>query len=307
MLKEYALDPSLFSTWRDYQFYVGQFGAGHGRLISRFPKQWKQMVAQAAQTAKDIEYLRIEEALFRRDEDDRSQIDRVMLIRDYDYNKGHDWIRNANDENQKRPFHAIVSTQSDGNQTNVIIGDNIDPMNPPPLWIVPTSVQIEREPSEMANCVLALLSQCDEALFIDPYFGPGKRKHTEPLKMFLQAIASRGTRRMPSRVEYHGGNQDQDTTKYQSDLEQWVKPHLPAGATLSVVRWNKEQMHNRYILTDRGGVMFGQGLDDGRDSNVKHDTVSLLDDNTCAELMIDYSSQSTRLSWLNEIFSITGS
>ena len=298
MLKEYALDPGLLSNWRDFRFFVGQFGAAQGRFISRFPKKWKKMVFEAAQSAKDVEYVRIEEALTR--------IDKVMLIRDFDYEKGHEWVRNAVEENQKRPFHSIVSTKNHGSATNLLIGDDIDPTDPPVLWIVPTSIHIKREPTPMANCVLALLSQCDEALFIDPYFGPGKKKHTDPLKMFLQAIVSRGTRRMPSRIEYHGGNQDQDTTKYQSDLEQWVKPSLPAGVTFSVIRWNKDQMHNRYILTDRGGVMFGQGLDDGRDSAVKHDTVSLLDDNTCDDLMADYSATSQRLTWLNQIFSITG-
>lgn len=298
MLKEYALDPKLLNNWRDFRFFVGQFGASQGRLISRFPKKWKEMVYEAARSAKDIEYVKIEEALRR--------IDKVLLIREFDYEKAHDWIRNAVEENQNRPFHSIISTKNFGNTTNLLIGDDLDPTDPPDLWIVPTSIHIKREPALMANCVLALLSQCNEALFIDPYFGPGKKQCTEPLQMFLEAISSRGGRRMPSRIEYHAGNQDRDTSRYQSDLEQCVEPHLPPGVKLSVIRWNKEQMHNRYILTDRGGVMFGHGLGDGRDSEVKYDTVSLLDDNTCAELIVDYSTESKKLTWLNEIFCITG-
>lgn len=65
-------------------------------------------------------------------------------------------------------------------------------------------------------------------------------------------------------------------------------------------------MHNRYILTDRGGVIFGHGLDCDQKHPTGHDTVSLLDDTTCAELMAEYSAAGGKLSWLNEIFSTTG-
>jgi hypothetical protein len=297
MLKEFALDPSILGNWKDFRFFVGQFGVPQGRLISRFPANWKQMVREAAeQSAKDVEYARIEDALTR--------IDRVMLVRDFDYQKAHQWLRNAAEENQRRPFHAIVAAENYGSTANLLVGADLDPTNPPPLWIVPTSVQIRREPGIMAACVQSLLSQCDEVLFVDPYFGPGKRSHLEPLIQFLQAIARRGQRRKPSRIEYHAGNQDKDTVRVQQNLEQHIKPHLLAGAKFSLVRWDKEQMHNRYILTDRGGVMFGHGLDKSDGNATTHDTVSLLDDQTCAALMVDYSRTSKQLTWLNEVFSV---
>ena len=73
MLGEFALDPTLLGNWRDFRFFVSQFGAAHGRLISRFPKTWKSMVKQAAQGAEELEFLRIVDALER--------IDQVMLVR----------------------------------------------------------------------------------------------------------------------------------------------------------------------------------------------------------------------------------
>lgn len=299
MLKEFALDPELLSNWQDFRFFVAQFGAAQGRLISRFPKSWKAMVKEAAQgTAGEVEYLRIVDALER--------LDSSMFVREFDYQKGHQWLRNAIDENSKRPFHAILSTKADGNVANLIVGTLLDPTNPPPLWVVPTSVHIDRVPDAMSQCVEALLSQCDEVLFVDPYFGPGKQKHTGPLKRFLQAIASRGPRRSPSRIEYHCGNQDQDVGKFQTDMDQWIKPWLPNSMTLKVIRWNKDQMHNRYILTDRGGVMFGHGLDKDDQHPVGRDTVSLLDDTTCKQLMVDYSDKSQKLIWLGQSFSVTG-
>jgi hypothetical protein len=42
---------------------------------------------------------------------------------------------------------------------------------------------------------------------------------------------------------------------------------LPAGFTIEFVRWTQksggEKLHNRYVLTDLGGVALGMGLDTG--------------------------------------------
>lgn len=299
MLKEFALDPSLLGNWKDFRFFLGQFGVTQGRLISRFPAKWKDMVrAAAAQSAKDVEFARIEDALTR--------IERVMLIRDCDYLNCHQWLRNAADEDQKRPFHAIISSQKTGSAGNILIGEDLDPTNPHALWIVPTSVQIAREPNAMSGCVEHLLSQCKEVMFIDPYFGPGKQTHIAPLQKFLDAIARRGTRPMPSRLEYHTGNLDLDRAAFQRNLDQRIKPLLPSNVKLTVVRWKKSEMHNRYILTDRGGVMFGHGLGVADGNTATHDTVSVLDDQTCENLMVAYSQNGKCFTWQNDLFSTTG-
>ncbi|MEK8020101.1 MAG: hypothetical protein VSS75_024780 [Candidatus Parabeggiatoa sp.] len=46
-----------------------------------------------------------------------------------------------------------------------------------------------------------------------------------------------------------------------------------------MVQWPKDEMHNRYILTDIGGVLFGTGLDDDNDGeSTSTDDVTLLDE-----------------------------
>lgn len=297
MLKEFALDPSILGNWKDFRFFVGQFGVPQGRLISRFPADWKEMVIKAAEkSAKDVEYARIEDALTR--------IEKVMFIRSFDYQKPHKWLRNAAEENQRRPFHAIVSSGKFDGVDNYLIAEDLDPTNPHELWMVPTSVHINRTAEEMAACVKDLLSQCTEVLFIDPHFGPAKQTHIVTLQKFLEAVASRGARRMPTRIEYHCGNQDVAVSDFRKSIDTRIKPLLPRKCTFTVVRWVKSQMHNRYIITDRGGVMFGHGLGVPDGSSVTHDTVSLLDDKTCEGLMLDYSENGKRFSWLNELFSV---
>jgi hypothetical protein len=247
-----------------------------------------------ARSVGDIEFQRIVEAL--------SSIDALMLISSRNYDGNKQWLENAIAENSTNPFHAILSNRNIGQAANLVIGEDLVPTKMPELIVVPTSVHITREPKRMAECIESLLSQCNEVIFVDPYFGPGKRQHTEPLKLFLNAIANRGNRRMPNRIEYHCGNQYQDRLQFQKDLDQWIKPNLPNGAKLKVVRWTKDELHNRYVLTDRGGVIFGHGLDCDFGQPASHDTVSLLDDRTCAQLVTEYSPKSPRLTWLNDTF-----
>ena len=59
---------------------------------------------------------------------------------------------------------------------------------------------------------------------------------------------------------------------------------IPVGISVRLVRWKQkivgEKLHNRFILTDRGGVIFGVGLDDGDGAAEETDDIKLLDDET---------------------------
>ena len=257
-----------------------------------------EIAATATRSVGEIEFQRIVEAL--------TNMDDLMLIRAFNYEKGHEWIRNAVDEHNLRPFHAIVSTKNHNKTPSVILGQDIDPTDPPALWSVPTSRRIKRRANEMAECVHTLLTQAREVLFIDPYYGPARLTHRVPLTKFLASIADRDGRLMPNRIEYHTSNFDNNIPALKAGLEQWVKPSLAASVTLTVVRWNEKEMHNRYIVTDRGGVMFGNGLGQDDSHPTGFDTVTLLDEITCKDLFADYSQQSTNLTWLNDTHPITG-
>lgn len=44
------------------------------------------------------------------------------------------------------------------------------------------------------------------------------------------------------------------------------------------MRWAQGELHNRYVLTDLGGAMFGTGLDQAGPTGTQEDTVVLLED-----------------------------
>jgi len=297
MIYEFALDPQLLKTWNACQFLLSQFGNSKGRWISRYPKSWKQLALAAAESAKEKEYLQIVEAL--------SEIEPNLLPRFHGFDKGMEWLPNAIDENRIRPFRAIIANENPEQLQFILCPDQLSPIvsKQKEPWRVPISMDVRRTASKLANCVAPLLRNCKRVLFVDPYFGNVMSRHLVALQEFLRCIASRDTQMaMPQTIEYHTGDSNKDTNAFAREMEKSIRPYLPAATTLTIVRWREEELHNRYLLTDRGGVTFGTGLDIDESANPSEDTVTLLDEQHCLDLLIKYSSESKSLKWLNQIY-----
>jgi len=46
MLYEFAVEPTCLDNWQTFRYLIEQFGVSHGRLISRFPKDWIRLVIE---------------------------------------------------------------------------------------------------------------------------------------------------------------------------------------------------------------------------------------------------------------------
>jgi hypothetical protein len=60
----------------------------------------------------------------------------------------------------------------------------------------------------------------------------------------------------------------------------------------------------QHVHGDGPPIDGGLAQDDSRPTG--YDTVSLLDEETCPDLLADYSDHSTKLTWLNDTFTVTG-
>src|SRR4051812_5389942 len=112
MISEYALEPQVLCNWRDYRFFVAQFGVPKGRLISRFPKSWKRLVIEAAQATGELEFLKIAESL--------SNIDHLLIQRMHQWDPKQSWLPNAIEEHAKRPFAAIIARENPANHAAIL-------------------------------------------------------------------------------------------------------------------------------------------------------------------------------------------
>lgn len=266
MIHEYALDPGLLNNWERWRYLTEKFSVSQGRLISRYPKRWKRMVYDGLSACSEVEKLRIVEKL--------KSIDDRMISRFSEWMEG-DWLANAESENAKRPFHAIVAYGNPHAGFNVLVADDLD--DETPLWKVESELKIKRQANALGEAVSVLISLGRKLVFIDPHFSPYKSKARNTLKVFLEKAAARTNGIPIDAIEFHTQYKPEIASFAEECLSQLPK-RIPAGLTVKVKRWKEmeggEGLHNRYILTERGGVRLAWGLDEGKPSH--SDDISLL-------------------------------
>ena len=57
---------------------------------------------------------------------------------------------------------------------------------------------------------------------------------------------------------------------------------------IRLIRWDRHSLHNRFILTEYGGLKFATGLDDHDGSARRHDIVDLLEPEPYAQTWQEY-------------------
>lgn len=274
MIHEYALEPELVATWgnrQDYRYFFEKFGLGQPRIASRYPKKWKRLVFEAFHGTDDVEKKRVEELVQRLAE-------RMVHRRDALWDPERTWSENARTEHGRVPFHAIVARENLGGHPRVLIGTELDDTTP--LWAVPRAVTIARRAAEMAAAVAAMLRIAEIVVFVDPYFGPERLRHRRTLEAFLGAVIKGRSVDGPGRLELHTSIDNTGARGFfEAECQGRLPRCIPAGVRVRIVRLEErprgEHLHNRYILTDLGGVLFGAGLDEGDDGAT--DDLHLLD------------------------------
>ena len=272
MICEYALEPELVAMWHTdlhYYHFIKNFGFdpddGHatGRVVAQYPSNWKKRVWDAFRTNSGssagffVKKERISVLL--------EQLGRIHARRSgdsYIWNKQCTWLKNAEEEDERHPFHAILACNPSDNP-QVICGEDVLPgMDPPSLWSVPREEPVLRTAASMATHLKPMLLCATRILFIDPHFRPSEQRFRNPLEQFLKIICD-GSRDVT--LEYHTGDTiSQDLL--QKHCQQYLPRIIPPDFTLTVRRWEErnigEELHDRYILTDIGGVKIPRGLDE---------------------------------------------
>ena len=260
MFYEYALEPQLLNNWRDFRYFFENMGMSRGRLISRYPKHWKRIVYESLTDCGDMERKRIEEALIR-------AADEKLLRRNNEWDRNKDWLTNAEAEHARNPFHAIIAKSNPHANASVLVGDVL--VEHEPLWVLNSSCFVPRKAQDMADGVATLLQASREIIFIDPHFDPDKSRYCRPLIGFLQVAQHNRTIKL-ERVEYHLKDK-LEANSFKTNCTKLANKLL-AGIEIRFRRWrelpNNEKLHDRFILTERGGVQFSVGLDDGSEGQV---------------------------------------
>ena len=189
------------------------------------------------------------------------------------------WLENAEREHERRPFHAILALTNPKNHAHVLAESDID-KDSAARWAVGHGCSVARNAAEMADAVAPLLRCCSDVIFVDPYFGPERSRYRRPFEAFLERVVRQRPDEIPKRIEVHTGVEHTGTEEFfRGECEKRLHRCVPEGMRVIVRRLKQKQdgerPHNRYILTDLGGVTFGIGLDDGNEGET--DDITLMD------------------------------
>lgn len=279
MIYEYAINPEMLTDAGLCSLLGNSFGESRGRLVSQFPEHWESLVWTAIADARPVAKKVVEETLAR--------LKRRMFPRLHRWEDG-GWIDEAIREHGQRPFRAILSDQRPGGRPYILAGRDLDEANP--FWNVETNLPVRRSAAAMCDCAATLLASGKEILFVDYFFEPNERKWLLPLGRFFDCIHRRTTGVPIHRIEIH--TQARSTVDFfrehcATDLADIV----PAGMQLTVVRWEPHaDLHNRYILTNRGGLEFSHGLDEGNGD----DDVTILSSTTHSKRWGEYQKSTSK-------------
>jgi hypothetical protein len=284
MLHEFALEPSLLNGWQVVRYFMGKFGVDQGRLISRYPKRWEKMVLDAL-SCPPVEKARIEEAL-RRGKN-------RLLSRHNEYQESLPWLANAEAEHAVRPFHAIIAADNPNNRLFILREADLDETQPAPLWAISRSRLVKRTATDMGRVLQVLLRMARTVVFVDRNFGPKSKNFRLVLEGCLVAMLDQHKKCQAHRIEYHTGD-DLDGGDFTTLCHGHLPEIIPNGVRLRLVRWRSSELHNRYVLTDMGGISFGQGLDQASDTAQQEDVVTLLDRTVAEELLQGFIGQAPK-------------
>ena len=298
MIYEFALEPALVARWHDrkeYSFFDEKFGIRFRRVISGYPKNWKKLVWQAFSESSAAG-------------DQNAQVRMTALIqflwenavRRYStFPEIPEWLEKAEAEHNERPFHAIVATENPREQDFVITAQGLVESSHE-LWNIPGTSPTPRSAEEIAKVISPLTRLCRHAILIDPYFDPKKRRFRQTLSAILSTCNDNVCSLENIQVELHtsidrffqrwerGDNRDlnEESRVYDNfalECRNRLPELVPTGIQLKVVVWKQkaggENLHNRYLLTNLFGVMFGTGSDEADNPDgVESDDIVLLEE-----------------------------
>ena len=260
MLDEYAVEPEAIGlSWSDFRYVIEKFGFDHGRLISRFPHQWFNLVLEVAKALPDVERKRVTVGLER--------AKRCVIDTRRPYNpRLASWLENAITEHARLPFHAIIAKTNPRNADHVLTVGEMDGAHC--LFAAERDCKVDRNATSLAGIAAPLLIHSKTILFVDGYYDPSDRRYQKALKAYLEAVVKNGSSGKTCEIHFIDHERKPSPEVIEREAKNWFRGVIPNGMTITLFRWKRrtggEEFHARYILTERGGMRFDEGLAEGR-------------------------------------------
>ena len=292
MLREFAVEPALLGEWNEFRYLHEKFGVQRARMIALFPKKWPRMVYESATGFTEMQRKRLEEWLARKD--------KFLVPGGRDYDVADDWLHSAELAHERHPFHAILATTNPRGHEKILLSHG-DPLENEPLFDCSHEDFMPRKPEEFVATSGLLLRCSRQIIFVDPHVRANDR-WGEALSAMFGCIHPEATVRYCSIDSPQGIEKDFRLGELR---KKWPR-FIPKGKVLEFILLGKDtgmDTHNRFILTERGGIKFAWGLDASNDGS--KDVVNVMAEGTHVAMFDEYYNFSGRS--VLERFEIIGS
>lgn len=280
MFFEYALDPAAVTSWDTARYFLDAFGPWKGRFLAEYPKHWVRLLLSGL-TCKDMEKKRITARL------EQAKKNRIFYRRPgTSYDGTRTWMENAQEEHSRQPFRAIVACSASADP-HVLDASTVDETDP--RWKVDAGQLLSREPAVFVQAFELLLRASSKVVIIDPYFRADQPDKTAPLTAFCTLIKGH-----IDEVHVHFSDEPIGYAQCMRHADRALPSSVPSGMKVSLHCWSPPpngRFHNRYILTDVGGVQFGDSIEHGE----SNDRISILEESTRVKLWNDFVGTSPAL------------
>jgi hypothetical protein len=267
VLYEYAIDPE--SDPNTLWCALSQFGVHFGRILCECPPNFRKKLRKAIYTAAGADEIERDMLISRFER----MLDQGWFVRrpasDFDASQ-ENWISRILPEHNRDPFRAMIWS-GEKNRDDVLTRLDLHDENP--YWFVDQTPVVARTAGAIANALGPLGKISADLLFVDPFFG--EKPHD--FSSIPEIIRVSHCDHMPlQRVEIHTVHEANNTKRKRVDeikksvahaLGTEFRSAIPRQFKIRVCIWETaaggDDFHDRYILTNLGGVGISLGLDVG--------------------------------------------
>lgn len=215
------------------------------------------------------------------------------------------WLSAVMQEHSEFPFGGILVRTTDVENSYVIGAEGLAEREC--LTWNPPAPPILRQPKDLAMAMAPLLRSATQIRFVDPYFDSDLPEYFEPMKEYLSAAQQRRTLgelqiqiHFSVRNEQFQGKPVRDVDIARQRLDACVRnltPLLRANVKLNAFAWGEAtsglRMHNRYLLSEVGGIAIGTGLDQSQHGSRQTDDLTIMSKEQLEARWAEFSLQGT--------------
>lgn len=256
MIHEYAIQPEVLIEWaktqRTFKMFESSFGLGTTRIISTFPTQQARRLRSYLLRVqlKDIDDLAVKryEALV-------DMVTECLVVRKFDSKDIplNEWGRLVIAENQIKPFGIILSEKPLDLEKN-LTPERVDVLDE--LWKHPGQIEVNRTNESIYTGLKGLLELSREKItIVDPYcYTSGAVKFIGFMLNELSKVIEVG---LYPEVNLFFDEDKASAAHLKAEVLKLVNFSL-CDTKLKV--HGARNLHNRYVLTEHGGVTLGKGV-----------------------------------------------